>query len=55
MIRRLMPLVLTLASSGAFSLPSADAAAGRANVIDGDTCEIRGERIRLFDVAPSAE
>jgi len=50
MICRLTLFVLILASSGALSVAHVDATTGRANVIDGDTIEIRGERIRLFGV-----
>ena len=39
-------LLLVLASSAA----NADTISGRASVIDGDTLEIHGERIRLLDV-----
>lgn len=39
-------LVLILASSAA----SAEAIIGRASVIDGDTIEIHGERIRILDI-----
>jgi len=50
MICRLTLFVLISASSGALSVAHVDATTGRANVIDGDTIEIRGERIRLFGV-----
>lgn len=39
-------LVLLLASSTA----NAETIAGRASVIDGDTLEIHGERIRILDI-----
>jgi endonuclease YncB( thermonuclease family) len=39
-------LILILASSAAH----ADTIAGRASVIDGDTLEIHGERIRILDI-----
>jgi endonuclease YncB( thermonuclease family) len=39
-------LILILISSAA----SADTIAGRASVIDGDTIEIHGERIRILDI-----
>ena len=42
----LAALVLLLANSAA----SAETIAGRASVIDGDTLEIHGERIRILDI-----
>jgi endonuclease YncB( thermonuclease family) len=45
MLRFALPIVLTLSSAA-----SAAPIIGRASVIDGDTIEIRGERIRLFGI-----
>ncbi|MDX0356752.1 thermonuclease family protein [Sinorhizobium medicae] len=48
---KISPVLLTAIALGiAVSAPSAEPIIGRASVIDGDTLEIRGERIRLHGV-----
>ena len=44
------PFVAALALILATSVASAETIAGPASVIDGDTLEIRGERVRILDV-----
>ena len=45
-VKPVVPVILALASSAA----NAETIAGRASVIDGDTLEIHGERIRILDI-----
>ncbi len=47
---RLGPVSVVLILPGSVHAALADGVVGRATVIDGDTIEIHGERIRLFGI-----